>query len=61
MLNEKLILLQALETITKEMTSQNTSLDLVQRYNNLVGCLIQLNWKEVGTRDGETHHINLKS
>ena len=55
---EKLLLLSAIATIQKEMfdnmpsetLNDNIPLEILQRYYNLIACLIKLNWQEIERR-----------
>ena len=56
---EKLLLLSAIATIQKEMVDKNIPLEtlndnmpleILQRYYNLIACLIKLNWQEIERR-----------
>ena len=49
---EKVVLLRAIENIKRDIKySKDLNIDLLQRYDNLVQCLLILEWKEVGSRD----------
>lgn len=60
-MNEKQILLKGIQQLMLEMTRNEITCDLLERYNTLVGCLIDLNWKECGSRSGEKNHINAET
>lgn len=53
---EKIILLQGIQQLIQKMADDEPTLDLLDRYSNLVACLIDLNWKECGKREGEKFH-----
>lgn len=54
--DEKVLLLQGIQAITEEIKKGELTIELFQRYNTLVACLVTLNWKECGHRKGEGLH-----
>ena len=54
--DEKILLLQGIQALASEMDITEPSLELLQRYNTLVACLVNLNWQECGQREGEMLH-----
>jgi hypothetical protein len=53
---EKRILLCGIDKLLSEMTNEKYNLDIIERYHNLVNCLMELNWRECGLRQGEGSH-----
>lgn len=50
---EKRTLLRAIETVRKQLRysrDQLETLDLLERFDTLVTCLLKLNWAEIGER-----------
>ena len=54
--DEKRLLLQGIRQIIKEVEESEYNLEIVKRYHNLVNCLVGLNWRECGLREGEGSH-----
>ena len=54
---EKKLLLQGIKTLSEELDKDNFTLDTMKRYQQLVHCLLILNWRECGVREGEGSHI----
>lgn len=54
--DEKKILLQGIKKLSEELDRDDFTLDTVKRYQQLVSCLLILNWRECGERKGEGLH-----
>jgi len=50
---EKRILLRGIRKLSEEMRCDYFNLDVIKRHQQLVNCLIILNWRECGERKGE--------
>lgn len=51
---EKIMLLKGIQAIQKEVgPNYDPNFDALERMLNLVDCLVQLNWKEVGRRESD--------
>lgn len=56
---EKELILKGIDKLSKQLIYSDC-LQTFERYNNLVMCLIRLNWKECGSREGEGLHTASK-
>lgn len=57
---EKRLILQGIELLTEEMKKDNFTLETIRRYHTLIDCLVTLNWKECGQRQGEGQNNSTK-